>query len=369
MDKVDFGGIVTAVAFSDLQNGVVPFVDNVIGPGVKYTNNGGQLWKMGTITKYASLLMDASAAGTNAVIGGTMDTMYSQNGGSTFNSSRIEPKGNTVVGQNAETIVGRQDTKFFGLCGQDLRGNLNGVAISTDGGENFTFINITQAVALARYAAYPSRNVWFMTTGDFASLHVNDDPTLVKRISNTISIHKTSEGHLRYRASRPDERRTGATPTPAPSDWYGEILKTSDAGKTWTLQYSTSDFYFNGIDCTSETRCCAVGESQNPSAAPGARIWCTSDGSTWTQVVFMAGQSNSLIAIRAVSDLEWWAGGGYMQPKTFDANFPHTTDGWKTYTNNTLPHVFINDLDMIDANHGWASTFDVSGVSGLAKYS
>jgi hypothetical protein len=293
--------------------------------------------------------------------------MYSHND-MNFNSSRILPHGNTVVGQNAETIVGRKDLEFFALCGQDVRGNLNGVAISTDGGANFTFQNISSAISLTRYASYPSRTVWYVSSGDFTSAGM-DDPSLVTRVSNVVSIHKRENGELFYHASATPRTPVNsfAPPTPAPA-FSGELLKTSDAGKTWTRQFATEDFYFNGIDCASENHCCAVGESQGTST-PGARIFCTTDGQTWTQVVYMEGSSNSLIAIRAVSEMEWWAGGGYLQPKTFDANFPHTTDGWKTYTNNTLPKVYINDLDMIDADHGWASTFDVSGVSGLAKYS
>lgn len=43
--------------------------------------------------------------------------------------------------------------------------------------------------------------------------------------------------------------------------FLGELLKTTDGGNTWKSQFFTTDFYFNGIDCEDENKCCVVGES------------------------------------------------------------------------------------------------------------
>jgi hypothetical protein len=50
--------------------------------------------------------------------------------------------------------------------------------------------------------------------------------------------------------------------------------------------------YFNGIDCTSETHCCAVGESDDAPAA-GAYVYCTFDGRTWNQTFAAPYQSRT----------------------------------------------------------------------------
>ena len=52
-----------------------------------------------------------------------------------------------------------------------------------------------------------------------------------------------------------------AEPSGDDTGYTAVITKTTDKGKTWTKQYySTGKFYFNQIDCASETHCMAVAE-------------------------------------------------------------------------------------------------------------
>jgi photosystem II stability/assembly factor-like uncharacterized protein len=360
----NFDTIILAVAFADTTNGLIPYDDNGSGPGVKTTTDGGKTWSHGTPTKYSSLLMDASMVKKNAVIGGTFDTQWSDDAGTSFNVT----KGDKLVGQNCETVNGLQDENFFGITGGDIRGG-NGVAISLDGGKSVKFYNITNAQTLARYGAFPTRTTWYVSAGMFPSQTSSEGPKrtrLMRRISSRLSVHADLKtGHRSVKLSKASEMST-----PSNGDWSGEILKTSDAGKTWESQYFTTDFYFNAIDCQDETHCCAVGESDE-GAAPGARIWCTSDGKTWKQAYFAAGKEQSLLALKHVpgKDGGWYAGGGALVSQfNITGHFPHSTDGGNTWNVETLKKVYVTDIAMVDGSHGWATTIEEDEQCGLAVW-
>jgi len=359
----NFDTIILAVAFADTKNGVVPYVDNGAGPGVKVTTDGGQTWTHGTTTQYSSLLMDASYVGKNVVIGGTFDTQFSADGGNSFNVT----KGDKLVGQNCESIRGLTDDQFFGITGGDLRG-LNGVGISTDAGHTVKFYNISVAQTIARYGAFPSRKVWYISAGQFPESE-NKDSSLVRELTSRVHYHvDPTTGHFSVKLQRTDTTQPiKATPN---LDWAGQILKTADGGATWTSQFWTTDFYFNAIDCEDESNCCTVGESDSGSA-PGARIYCTTDGTTWNQVYFASGAEHSLLGIRFVpgSTGEWYAGGGDL-PSQFNitGTFPPSTDGGKTWKVETLKKVYITDLSIVDASHGWGTTIEEDEQSGLVIY-
>jgi len=149
--------------------------------------------------------------------------------------------------------------------------------------------------------------------------------------------------------------------------WKAQIVKTSDGGKTWTsLFYDEGNFYFNEIDCADETHCCAVGEADT-SAAPGVRIYCTSDGTTFKRVLFNADADFSIMAIQAISQSEWWAAGGDMG-SSFTGYFWHSTDGGDTWTTQTIPGVYGNSLSFPSAAAGFATGFDVFQTSVFMKY-
>jgi hypothetical protein len=305
--------------------------------------------------------MDAAYVGKNAVIGGTLDTQWSADGGNSFNVS----KGDLLIGQNCETIRGLTDDQFFAITGNDIF-NRNGVAISTDAGKTVKFVNISAAQTIARYGAFPSRKVWYISAGQFPE---NETSPHVHKLSSRVHYHTNPvTGRRTVKLQRTDTTQPiKATPN---DDWAGQILKTADGGATWTSQFWTTDFYFNGIDCEDENKCCVVGES-NTGSAPGARIYCTTDGTKWNQVWFAPGPINSLLAIRSVpgSPGEWFAGGGEL-PSQFNitGTFPHSTDGGKTWTVETLKKVYVTDLSIVDASHGWGTTLEEDEQSGLVIY-
>lgn len=359
----NFDTIILAVAFADTKNGIVPYDDNGSGAGVKVTTDGGQTWTQGQVANYTSLLIDAAFVGKNAVMSGFLDTQFSSDGGNTFNMTKSDK---IFASQNCESISGRTDDQFFGLAGGTVAGG-NGVAISTDAGKTSKFYNISIAQTMARYGAFPSRQVWYIAAGQFPQTETND-ATLVRELSRRVHhrVDKTGRKSVKLQYTPIQPTKT----TPSNYDFAGQILKTADGGATWTSQFFSTDFYFNEIDCEDENKCCAVGES-DAGSAPGARIYCTSNGANWTQVYFASGAEHSLFSVRSVpgSAGEWIAGGGDL-PSQFNitGTFPHSTDGGKTWNVETLKKVYVTDLSIVDTNHGWGSTIEQDEQSGLIIY-
>ncbi len=360
----DFDTILLCVAFSDSMNGFLPYMDNGSGDGVKLTTDGGNTWTIDTdIAPNTVMLMDCAAKSNNAVMGGLFSQQYSIDSGNTWTKA----KGPNLLGQSCEGLRDRTDKLFFGVTGGDVLGG-NGVAISQDGGASYKFLNISVAETLMRYGAFPSANVWYMTAGMWPSTLEVDD-TIVAEQSQRIRFHKDVDGGIKkkYLDINGPTPRVGGGSTTA-DGWSAQILKTVDGGATFTsVFYSTGEFYFNGIDCEDETHCCAVGEADS-GVRTGVRIWCTADGTNWNEVYFQSDPADSLMAIRALGNGEWWAGGGHLASLDFQGFFPHSVDGGKTWSNATLMKVYADDLYFIDNAHGWATTLDRDSQSGLIKY-
>lgn len=122
------------------------------------------------------------------------------------------------------------------------------------------------------------------------------------------------------------------------STWEAQIAVTTDGGATWNTSFSrVGQFYFNGIEATSTTQACAVGESDS-----GTYIWCTNDGgATWTETLLDPDANSSLTDIAAVGPNELWATGGEMGalgPKA--PTWYHTVDGgasWNVTATASMP--------------------------------
>lgn len=148
----------------------------------------------------------------------------------------------------------------------------NGVAVSDDNGSTFRGINISvlERDCFPRWSAHPTPDVWYVAAGE--------------------------------------QPQNGNPPT---GGNYAQLVKTEDAGKTWTSQlYSQGKFYFMDIDCSDEKTCwwvllcvfCALpraslsslldrgfsrvarsvcSEADQDSPTLGIAIYCTFDGSSW----------------------------------------------------------------------------------------
>ena len=208
----------------------------------------------------------------------------------------------------------------------------SGVLTSVDGGKDWVAAPWPAAVSAyteARYGAFPSANVWYVTGGSWpSSSEFQHGPTCMS-VSQKTCVEvgpQHADAIMRVR-----DRRLARS-----NGYTGLLSKTSDGGATWEVQYNTTgQFYFNDIGCADENTCYAVAEGFSDGSAPGARIFATKNGGTsWTQQFIDQRGQASLGRIHVVSATEAWAAGGYVNApdSTPYGSFFHTVDGGATWT-------------------------------------
>jgi len=267
--------------------------------------------------------------------------------------------------QSVENIKGVKGG--FGLAGEFNKAN--GAAISTDGGITFKFLDAGLNTS-SRYGSYPSANTWYLSAGDWPESKLPTAPG-EKRLSQRISLHRDANTlAMRPRFRLYDPHNPPAEPTPDDT-YHAAIAKTTDGGKTWkTVYYDQGNFYFNGISCSTELHCWAVGEADN-GPNPGSRILHTNDGgNTWEVQLYNKNPAYSLMAIAMISDTEGWAAGGELDAK-FQGQFWHTTDGGKTWTDSEIFSIYGNDLSFVvgpQGVKGFATAFTLEQQSAVCVY-
>ena len=247
----------------------------------------------------------------------------------------------------------------------------NGIAVSTDGGHTFTAMD-AQLKTDARYGAFPSATTFYVSAGnwpgegdDDAAPKDDDNNTfeeLITRKSRRISVRKNSKGDVRAVYERVPAYRA------ANETFEAEISKSTDGGKTWTQQFYSTEFYFNGGDCASETECCFAGEA-DAGTAPGARIYCTKDGgSTWTKNYFQAGAQYSLLDLR-YDGTGYWAVGGIESAFSMDSTFLFSADGasWAPVTG--PKGMYVTSVDCAGPTSCWATAVEISQQSNVLALS
>lgn len=236
-----------------------------------------------------------------------------------------------------------------------------GPAISQNGGLTFKghwWPKGFGSAAPARYGAFPSADTWYVTGGMWPQQ--NQTASHIHEVSSRLALDKRT-GKL-FRRERP------AAPVPG---YAAMIAKTTDGGATWTAQYnSTGEFYFNGIDCASETICVAVAEgfAQDGASSPGATVFMTTDGNKWEKVYsYAATADGSALSVKMVSTTEAWVAATSGSGLGTKAQFLHTTDGGKTWSEGTaLPMVGdVMEMSFVNATTAYAAAVTAEEVSTI----
>jgi hypothetical protein len=269
----------------------------------------------------------------------------------------------------------------------------NGVMVSHDQGQIFEFFNISVLRTWARYGAFPSDNVWYVTAGHWPNDNSPPTPESIQEefaLSSAITYKKTpgSKGKVGMYPSltRPWTAQNevdvdsqadsggddGVIPPPG---WNAQIVKTTDGGQTWTSQYyNSSYFYFNQISCATETLCVAVGESQTKPGkgkpkVPGIHIFQTTDGEHWNEVFFQQAEFMSIFGVTFVSPTVVWACGADLGSNPLSGFFWISTDGGATWKHEqSLKSVYPVQMSFLDPLHAWAVGPNEVEQSSLLRY-
>ena len=275
-----------------------------------------------------------------------------------------------IPGKNEFVIISGKETSVGG----------NSLGISKTG-YDYTKFPIPDSVLnstdfLARYGAFPSEDVWYITAGTFPS--ASDEKTIplkkdVKIFNKHIHVD-ANRMSINWAKNNDDEedhtkksKTGGGNDIKNDSGYSAGIIKTTDGGKTWTVVYknfNTGDnIYPNGIDCFTEKHCIAVLEGES------ARIIVTRDGgATWKQTLMDNDPHSSLMDVKMLSDTEAWAAGGHPESGDFEGRFFHSLDGGNTWTKESIKGIYIVSLDMLTTKSGYAVSLTQSQPAGIKLF-
>jgi photosystem II stability/assembly factor-like uncharacterized protein len=239
-----------------------------------------------------------------------------------------------LVGQDINAF-GNGEFGFVGTTNTLL--NTEGVMISQDGGKDWVpanWPNPLSNLTEARYGSFPSDQVLYVTGGSWPSNnkfnHAEDCLSLSHK--TCVRVGASRMAHVQAMKDKREAKYATRGAPDANNGYIAVLTKSSDGGKTWATQFQDfNNFYFNDISCIDTTHCFAVGEGFTDGNAPGARIYSTTDGSTWTRVFFSTIEGASLMRVHMVSRTEAWAAGGNEVNGEAFGTFYHTTDGGKTW--------------------------------------
>lgn len=353
--KLSFSAVSIGVYFKDASNGWSSFTDGSSGISLTKTTDGGSTWN--TVNNQTSDLMIMGVDGTASPLSVATTGML---------GTEVSNDGNNFVRSRGAPFISQSIRAYDD--GRVVLATDSGVYVSSDAGKSYTAKAIPASILKtpARYAAAPSAKVIYVTAGEWPSQSNKTEAELTLKLSSEASLRKRTfangKSQLRLELGNPSPRAD-------PSGYKAQILKSVDGGASWVSQlFDAGNFYFNGIDCIDEDHCVAVAEGfgQDGSAAPGARVYVTSDGgSTWGLTHHDTTDGSSLMAVRMRSATSHVAGGRLATGISL-----HSADGGKTYTAKgaSIKGQMITDFSFITDTHAFATSVNQLQICSLLEY-
>jgi hypothetical protein len=310
------------------------YTDNAGGPGVARTKDEGTSWELYAPNGWLNTDTARDKLGNEIIT--TIGAIFASHGDSAYEA--IEGK-DISYSQNVETF-GEQT---FAVAGTHYPNGVlgevvNGVALSNDGGVSWSYhdTGLPWNVYVSRYGAYPSSKTWYVAQGSWSNAaSIERSPSVNSTRIDTWGMTSRLTMHSKgiSVASKESVTATGCA---------GAISKTTDGGKTFKTVYDTKgQFYFNEIDCSSESVCMAVAENGETAIV----LRTENGGEVWKQVMsYTAPAGGSLMGCKMLSDSEAWVSGGTLENGALTGHYYHTTNGGQTWELQTLPQAFSMDL-------------------------
>lgn len=299
-----------------------------------YESTDFQTWDLADMKGFSPMIMsvDASPAGPVAAGGmgvGNYSAILASNDGKTFYNARMP----MAVGQDIKAIRNNATSPAraaFAFVANTMLDNSDNLFFSNDGARSFTGIKLPGQYA--RYGSYPSDKLFFITQGTWPSSAKQlaaDTLNHCLRKSQHICV---PAGDLSFAQVRAHNERLAS---PRNDAYIGNILRSTDGGRTFEEVYSTNEYYFNDISCSlaggrGEAVCLAVGEG-----ATASQIYRSEDsGRTWTAVFSQSSTiMSSLFKVRfAGNGKTAFASGGNFDKDGLNGYVYGSTDGGRTWS-------------------------------------
>lgn len=355
--KLQFSAVSIGVAMKDHTTGWSSFTNGAESIKITKTTDGGNTWTRVANQTNALMIMGVDVAKEpklDVVSTGMAATSFSTDGDH-FKGSLFGP----FVSQSIKAYDG----------GRVVVATESGVCMSKTAGLVYACKKASGMKTPGRYAAAPSDDVIYLTAGQWPS-HANATAREVQLTANLRLTNRSfATGNSRLSLESGARMEEASAPPPAPATGYAaQILKSSDGGKTWeSLFFDQGNFYFNGIDCVDETHCVAVGEGfgHDGSASPGARVYVTTDGKTFTMSHHEAVDGASLMTAKMFDGNSHVAGGKLAKGISL-----HTADGGKTYAakGSKISGQSITSMSFVTPTHGFATTVNALQICSLLEW-
>jgi photosystem II stability/assembly factor-like uncharacterized protein len=269
----------------------------------------------------------------------------------------------------------------------------NSIMHSKDSGKSFNPI-VVNVTALEPNCTMPGAiamvngSTWIMTMGGYPGEHQHSSShgsqsqgsasassSFGGRVNNALGrrspflkAHHDDNGRIIRSHSR---KNVPEHTQPEHCSFTGQILKTSDAGKTWTSMLNSTTYTLTQIDCISANHCVTIGYGVNAQNESLSVILTMMDGKTWNETAMLVNSPYNFESVQFADAQEVWIGGGYETQQSSAGAFYYSMDGgatWQAYANQIPNLVTVFDMSFTKDGTGFAVGMTEFKTSTILRY-